>query len=292
VKVVWGDHLTSTVPLAQALHNGSLVLPHAYAEEGTYQYTVTVTQPGAVAPPPGHAAPKPPALVFQQHGAVTVADAAVTAHGLPAAVSLLAGARYAGPIASFTDANPLGGRKDVTVTVNWGDGTPPAVVPARGLHVQNGAYQVSGSHVFQHPGQYTVSVLVKDKGGSQATATSTFQVTAALPAAALAFLPGPGPYVAGAAVPFQLQATNAPGNQAPTAYAVQYQLPDGSWKALASGTGSWTADAHGGFDLGGTAVFAQAGPYAVRALAVIGGKPVLSAVATVAVVASPSPGHA
>jgi photosystem II stability/assembly factor-like uncharacterized protein len=62
------------------------------------------------------------------------------------------------PIAIFSDAGGPYPLSDYTITIDWGDGTPPSsgtVVPN-----PDGTYSVLGSHTYAEEGPYTISVTV------------------------------------------------------------------------------------------------------------------------------------
>jgi hypothetical protein len=152
ITVRWGD---GTRPQTVHAHHGRLTLRHTYAEEGDYQYAVTVGQ-----------ATRPLA-----HGVLHVQDAALTLRGVEAASDVRVGSQWSGKVASFKDANPGASAADFTATIRWGDGTTSqgTVVPDTAAG-HAGRFSVLGTHTYTQvgAGSYNVSVTVQDKGGSTA----------------------------------------------------------------------------------------------------------------------------
>src|SRR5208337_87991 len=137
---------------------------HTYTEEGTYAYTVTVTDVGGES-----------TVVA---GSAIVADAALTAG--PAAPPLTPNTGVALPattvVATFTDANTFATTADYTTTIDWGDGSPKStgVVVATATP---GVFDVEGGHTYANPGAFTTLVTVHDDGGSQVVVPGTATVT-------------------------------------------------------------------------------------------------------------------
>ena len=136
---------------------------HTYIEEGTYAYTVTVTDNDGAS-----------TIVA---GSAIIADAALTA-GTPTLLSANTGIALPNPtvVATFTDANTFATTADFTATIDWGDGSPEStgVVVATATP---GMFDVEGVHSFATPGSYTTLVSVHDEGGSTVTVSATATVT-------------------------------------------------------------------------------------------------------------------
>ena len=135
---------------------------HTYAEEGTYNGSVTYhndcgTQKVGLR---GAGRRRP-----------------LSATGVP--LSATAGVTVTATVATFTDADPAGTASDYTATIDWGDGTASAgtVGPAPA-----GASPSRGSHTYANAGTYQTSVAINDAGGATATATSTANVANPPPA--------------------------------------------------------------------------------------------------------------
>jgi predicted alpha-1,2-mannosidase len=79
---------------------------------------------------------------------------------------------FSGPVATVTDADTA--VQALSATVDWGDGTVDNGV----LTGFDGDFTVTGRHVYQVPGTYTVTVTVSDPGAvNVATTTATATVT-------------------------------------------------------------------------------------------------------------------
>jgi large repetitive protein len=199
VVVNWGDgSAVQTLAAANLTLNGSpngvvftINASHDYVEEGTYAYTVTVTDAGGSK-----------AVIS---GSATIADAPLTAAAVQPTVSSdeattypapefggapadNPGQLFSGPVAVFTDGNPLpptgsSSIADFTATIDWGDGTPPTAGTIVSLVGGAATYEVTGSHTYATsgvnggPGSYKIQVLVVDTGGSRLTIDNTATVT-------------------------------------------------------------------------------------------------------------------
>jgi hypothetical protein len=94
---------------------------------------------------------------------------------------------FAGPTATFTDADPGGMSSDYSAQIEWGDGTesPGAISAGTGP----GPYTVSGSHAYGSTGTFTITTTIKDAGGSKTVARCRTLV--------FALAPGGGSFVIG-----------------------------------------------------------------------------------------------
>jgi hypothetical protein len=71
-------------------------------------------------------------------------------------------------LALLSDADPGGTVSDFTASINWGDGT----TTTGAVSAASGKFAVSGSHKYGKSGTFTITVTIKDVGGSTATATT------------------------------------------------------------------------------------------------------------------------
>jgi hypothetical protein len=167
-----------------------------------------------------------------------VTDATLTATGRPDFVSANP---VSGTLATFTDANPGAATADFTsgggsTTVDWGDGsTSPGTVTKTG----SGQFAVTGTHTYAALGPHTITISIRDDGGS--TATATTHVTVFAFALGGSFVIGDGNMATGTAVTFwgaQWARDNSlSGGPAPSAFK---GFQDSS-TAPACGT-SWSTD--------------------------------------------------
>jgi hypothetical protein len=102
-------------------------------------------------------------------------------------VSATTAQAFAGPTATFTDADPGGMSSDYTATIEWGDGTESAGAISAGTGP--GPYAVSGSHAYGSTGTFAITTTIKDAGGSKTVVTCG--------TLAFAFAPGGGSFVIG-----------------------------------------------------------------------------------------------
>jgi hypothetical protein len=171
VVVNWGDGSAPQILAASNLTsigtpNGvtwTINAAHTYTEEGTYAYTVTVTDVGGES-----------TVVA---GSAIIADATLTA-GAPVALVPHTGVALPSStvVATFTDANTFATTADYTTNIDWGDGSPEStgvVIPT----ATPGVFDVEGGHTYADPGTFTTLVTVHDDGGSQVVVPGTATVT-------------------------------------------------------------------------------------------------------------------
>jgi hypothetical protein len=103
--------------------------------------------------------------------AVASASTGVQADVLSAFVPLLHVARrvmFAGPVASFSDANQTAAASRFLATINWGDGhVTVATVSGAG-----GSFVVGGRHKYARNGRLTVKVSIATTGQASTAGTS------------------------------------------------------------------------------------------------------------------------
>jgi PKD repeat protein len=172
VTVDWGDSTTTNLsasfvsgPDQSNLCNYAVNDSHTYGEEGGYTLNVLVQGPNSSTPGSGT-------------GGAAVADAALSASS--ADQRALAGVKFAGLVAGFSDADPGGTVGDYTAKIDWGDGSSdPGTVSPNG----SGGFTVQGEHTWSSPGSYSVTVTVFDAGGSHSSTSFTAVVASPPPSA-------------------------------------------------------------------------------------------------------------
>jgi hypothetical protein len=128
---------------------------HTYTEEGTFAITVTMSASGA--------------SNTTANSSATVSDAALGAT-TPSAVIGKKGNVTLTTV--FSDADPGGTASDYTATITWGDGsTSTGIISASGS-----SFTATGGHTYAKHTTYTVTVTIKDAGGSSVTKTLTIKV--------------------------------------------------------------------------------------------------------------------
>jgi len=219
VVVNWGDGsapqtLTAANLTPVGTPNGvvwTINAAHTYTEEGTYAYTVTVTDfAGATA--------------FVA-GSAIVADASLAA-GSPTVLILNTGVPTPGAtvVGSFTDSNPFATTADFRTTIDWGDGSPTTT----GIVVATatpGVFDVEGGHTYATAGAFTTKITVVDDGGSQVIVPGTATVTD------LAVIASPATYTAieGLPTPLFVLCTFEDPNTLATLSSVNAALAIGGW---------------------------------------------------------------
>ncbi len=86
------------------------------------------------------------------------------------------GAAFTANLATFTDPDPDAQVGLYTATINWGDPDPitGAADTTTGTITANGGgmFTVSGTHAYQGPGAYTITITIQDIGGSTVSVTT------------------------------------------------------------------------------------------------------------------------
>lgn len=151
-SVTWGDGSVTPGNVVSDGQGGYLVKgAHTYMDEGSYPVSVSVTLTGG---PTGNGS-----------GSANVADAPLTANGF---TLLIKNRAFSDTVAFFTDGNPYGTAGEFTAAIFWGDGkSSTGTVIAAGS-----GFKVKGSHTYAKKSKYTVTISIKDAGGSSATATT------------------------------------------------------------------------------------------------------------------------
>jgi hypothetical protein len=161
----WGDGTTTAGTVTGGSGSFTVSGQHTYGDEGSFTFTVTVTETGAGG------------LTASAMGTATVSETDVLS-GSPVSFAAQAGVSFTGVVAVFTDANTANVPSDFTATIDWGDGTTtPGTVSGGG-----GTFTVSGTHTYATSGVFSVVVTLTDDppGTATATTTSTANVSAPL----------------------------------------------------------------------------------------------------------------
>jgi ELWxxDGT repeat protein len=230
-SIKWGDGSTS---------NGTIVFDgthfrvsgqHQYAEQGTYNVSVSVSDDSG------------PASTAQTK--VTVHDAPIYASRVH--IRTMVGQNFSGPVARFHDGNPLGKLGEFSAQINWGDGTTTTgTIQTNGP----GNYVVLGSHTYATANSYLVDVTLLDDGQPITVAHSTAQIDP-LPLVARG-LTG----VAKANTPFSLPLAAFQDSFGATAGI--------DWADGTNSPGTILPDGSGGFQVVGSHSFSHVGLHTVR----------------------------
>jgi len=160
----WGDGTTTAgTVLGGGGGNFTITGTHIYADEGTYNTTVTLTDDA-----PGTA-------VAISHGVANVTEAD-TLSLTASSFSATEGSSFNGAVATFSDTGyPGNSPSDFTATIDWGDGTTTVGT----VSGSDGFFTVSGSHTYADEGTHTTTVTLTDDTPGTASATATGLVTVA-----------------------------------------------------------------------------------------------------------------
>jgi streptogramin lyase len=168
--IAWGDGTTSPGTIVRLVGTSTpfaVLGSHVYAASGSRAIVVTILDKGGAS-----ATAHSTALV------APAADAPLSASAVPIG-PLVRGVAFAGNVATFTDADPAGTASQFSATIDWGDGTtsPGGVTPDGRFGVNQ--FDVVGFHTYARAGRFSVTVSIRDVGGS--TAGTTESVTVAAP---------------------------------------------------------------------------------------------------------------
>jgi PKD repeat protein len=157
--ISWGDNASSPGAISPDGQGGYIVSgSHMYAEEGSYNVTVTITDDGG--------------STTSATTLAAVADATISASGTQ--LSEKHDVTFKATIATLTDADPGGAAADYSGSIGWGDGTTTACPSSVCSFVRqaNGSFALSASHKYSKKGRYTVTINLKDAGGATTQATT------------------------------------------------------------------------------------------------------------------------
>jgi hypothetical protein len=159
-SIYWGDGTTAAGTITSG-SGGSFTVTgsHTYADEGTYAYRTDIFYS-----PLSY-------LVTGVGDSTVVADAPLSLISTTSPISFTPGVSLSNLLlTTFSDANPLGSVADFTGLIDWGDG----VQTAGTIFASNpGEFSLEGSHIFASGGNFPVSIIINDDGGSSLKTTTT-----------------------------------------------------------------------------------------------------------------------
>jgi hypothetical protein len=259
----WGDGTApslGTITQTGISPNGStfsVTASHVYAEEGSYQTQVTITDVGGS---------KSVAV-----GNAVIADAPLNAGSPQPSVNVTEMVPFTGPVAIFTDANPLAPLGDFSAIIHWGDGTPDTAGTVSQPGGVGSAFIVTGSHTYATSGtnggigHFPITVSIRDVGGSTLTVANTANV-ADTPLIVQGFLdPASDSGVSNSdGITNVVQPTFLGRTSEPFATVTVYAQPSGGGMPMPIGQGS--SDGAGDWSITSTRALAD-GSYTITAIA-------------------------
>ncbi|HEY2589171.1 MAG TPA: hypothetical protein VGI81_25735 [Tepidisphaeraceae bacterium] len=155
----WGDKSTPSTGTVTGDGAGNFTVAggHDYAKFGNYHIKVTLANPST-------------SKSTTLSSLAKVSDAALSASGT--SFTTQKGTLFVGAVATFTDADPNAvatPKATETAMINWGDGTVSAGTITQAT--PGGPFTVSGKHTYGVAKTFNLTTLIRDSGGSKATAT-------------------------------------------------------------------------------------------------------------------------
>ncbi|HEV2415822.1 MAG TPA: choice-of-anchor Q domain-containing protein, partial [Candidatus Dormibacteraeota bacterium] len=233
----WRDGTTSPGVIAIGAGGIQVSGTHTYAEEGSYNLSVVLTDVGGAF---GSAGPQ-----------IVAQDASLSSSGI--SLSTVEGTNFSGNLATFSDSDPNATLSDYSASIQWGDGSSSAgTITADG----HGGYIVAGSHTYLEEGTFTIQVFPLDVGGAGAPTSATVVVSDA----PLSSTAGPGISAAESATVSGVLATF--NDSDPGASAADYTATV-DWGDGTTSAGTIAATSGGGFQVSGSHVYEE-GSYTVK----------------------------
>jgi hypothetical protein len=164
----WGDGVTTSGTVVSSASPGVFFVTtsgHTYADEGSFQTTVTITR-------------TTDQTQFVLPGTVTVTESDVLTEGAPLQPILgnPGQALTNVVVANFVDSNTSNVAGDFTATIDWGDGTTSSGTVSSAAP---GTFQVSGSHTYAAAGQFRINASITDDAPGTASTNSAITFTGA-----------------------------------------------------------------------------------------------------------------
>jgi hypothetical protein len=247
VTINWGD----STPITDGIVSGfsspfSIYGYHSYAEEGNWTVTVNVTDlDGDTA---------------SCTTTVQVADAALSQSSVKS-YAAFSNVAFAGPVGTFTDADPGGLSTDYTATINWGDSSSGGGVVSIADPTGSPRFAVSGMHTYAAPGTYNLTTTVTDSAGTTVTLTGNTANVATAPilSSTGGTIFNGGNWIEGITYAVQTLATftDPDGNTDPRLYSATVNWGDGTSSAASISGGGHP------FQVNASHVYAEEGAYGV-----------------------------
>ncbi|HEV7223314.1 MAG TPA: hypothetical protein VGN42_11480, partial [Pirellulales bacterium] len=162
----WGDGTTTAGTVTGAAGSYTVAGSHVYSDEGDFMVFVSAQEAGA---------PSALAATLEFSESVAEGDSLV---GAMASIAATEGAMFTGAaLATFSDAGyPDNNPTDFAAFIDWGDGSTTA---GTATTAGDGAFTVSGNHLYADEGSFPVKVTLADDASGAATATATTAATVA-----------------------------------------------------------------------------------------------------------------
>jgi hypothetical protein len=245
--ITWGDGSTSVGQIVNdpsGPNEGFDILgAHTYAQPGDYPVSVTVSGDGAQ----GQAeqdATIPPSIVQSP------------AQPINPGASIVLGQAFSGPLVLFLsgdDSSQI--QQGTTAVINWGDGTTSL---GQFDYTQGSVQaQITGSHTYTQPGDYTVGIQITGPDGSSTSGSTTISVVPQGIA-----VTGKDNSIAGLSFNGTLATFSDPdGDTNPGDYSANITWDDDTQPDLGQSTGQIVSNGNGSFSVLGSYTYAHPGQY-------------------------------
>ena len=231
----WGDGNSSSGTIVSDGNGGFNVEGgHTYLHAGSDNMTVSISGYSGSA---------------QATPTATIGNAALSSTAKP--INSVEGATFSGVVGSFGDANASASASDFTATIDWGDGTSTSAGTIA-FNAGTGKFDVSGTHVYATPGNYTTTLSILGAGGGTTSAQGLADAEdGTINPSAVTIHATEGASFSGTVASFTDQDVSAPiGN-----YSATINWGDGS----STESGTLVSLGSGSFDITGTHTWASPG---------------------------------
>jgi autotransporter-associated beta strand protein len=230
-SIDWGDGNVTAGTVTASGSGFEVTGANTYAAAGSYDPTVTITDPSGAS--------------VAVSGAATVAGLSVTGQDIDANQ----GQSYSGVLATFTDNASDASSEMYTATIDWGDGGNSTGTVASN---DGDGYTVTGTHTYSSAGSQSPTILITATDGRTASASASATI-GGISVTEQDFRATAGASFTGTVATFDDSNYDAPAET----YTASIAWGDGN-----TSSGNVTSDGSGGWIVAGTHTYSSAGNFA------------------------------